>query len=144
MVPYLGTQLLNKHTHVETKVYFKPPNTGLQLHYKSHVNDRYKRGLLKLWLIVHLHFHPIKNWCHFSEECDRLKLLFFRLNTGYVGFTRRDLQQGVEELKNSSLSIGKHFRDKNSLAPKDLTTNFSALMKCTNKFGCLVYEFFYS
>ena len=23
---------------------------------------------------------------------------------------------------------------------KNLTTNFSVLMKCTNKFGCLVYE----
>ena len=47
MLPFLGTQLLNKHTHVETKVYVKPTNTGLLLHYKSHVNDRYKRGLLK-------------------------------------------------------------------------------------------------
>ena len=63
-------------------------------------------------------------------------------DTGYVGFTRRDLQQGVEELKNSSLSIGKHFLDKNSLAPKELTTNFSALMKRTNKFDYLVFEFF--
>ena len=48
--------------------------------------------------------------------------------------------QRVEERKNSSSSIGKHFRDKHSLAPKDLTKNFSVLMKCTNKFDCLVYE----
>ena len=79
MVPFLGTQLLNKHAHVETKVYFKPPNTGLRLHYKSHVNDRYKRGLIKLCLIVHLHFHPIIGVTSLSEERDRLKLLFFRL-----------------------------------------------------------------
>ena len=58
----------------------------------------------------------------------------------YVGFTRRHLHQRVEEHKNSSSSIGKHFRDKHSLAPKDLTKNFSVLMKCTNKFDCLVYE----
>jgi len=32
MLPFLGTQLLNKHTHVETKVYVKPTNTGLLLY----------------------------------------------------------------------------------------------------------------
>ena len=29
------------------------------------------------------------------------------------------------------------------MAPKDLTKNFSVLMKCTNKFDCLVYEMFF-
>ena len=44
MLPFLGTQLINKST--QTKVYVKPTNTGLLLHYKSHVDDRYKRGIL--------------------------------------------------------------------------------------------------
>ena len=57
-----------------------------------------------------------------------------------VKFTRRQLHQRVGEHKNSSSSIGKHFRDKHFLAPKDLTKNFSVLKKCTNKFDCLVYE----
>ena len=43
----------------------------------------------------------------------------------------------------SSSSIGKHFRDKHSFVPKDLTKNFSVLMKCANKFDCLVYEMFF-
>ena len=60
-----------------------------------------------------------------------------------VKFTRRHLHQRVGEHKNSSSSIGKHFRDKHSLAPKDLTKNFSVLKKCTNKFDCLVYEMFF-
>jgi len=34
-------------------------------------------------------------------------------------------------------------RDKHSLALKDLTKNFSVLMKCTNKFDYLVYEMFF-
>ena len=59
MLPFLGTQLLNKHTRVETKVYVKPTNTGLLLHYKSHVDDRYKHGLLKTMLDRHIDFHPI-------------------------------------------------------------------------------------
>ena len=46
MLPFLGTQLLNKSTQIQTKVYVKPTNTGLLLHYKIHVDDRYKRGLL--------------------------------------------------------------------------------------------------
>ena len=69
--------LINKHTHVETKVYVKPTNTGLLLHYKSHVDDRYKSGLLKTML--DRAFRLSSNCCYFSEECDQLKLLFTRL-----------------------------------------------------------------
>ncbi|XP_015777507.1 PREDICTED: uncharacterized protein LOC107355442 [Acropora digitifera] len=50
MLPFWGTQLLDEHTRVETKLYVKPTNTGLLLHYKSHVDDRYKSGLLKTML----------------------------------------------------------------------------------------------
>ena len=32
MLPFLGTRLLNKSTHVETKVYVKPTSSGLLLH----------------------------------------------------------------------------------------------------------------
>ena len=77
MLPFLGTRLLNKSTHVETKVYVKPTNSGLMLHYKSHVEDRYKRGLLNTML--DRAFRLCSNWAYFSEECDRLKLLFSRL-----------------------------------------------------------------
>jgi hypothetical protein len=244
MLPFLGTQLLNKSNHVETKVYVKPTNSGLLLHYKSHVDDRYKRGLLKTML--DRAFRLSSNWTYFSEECDRLKLLFSRLeypddlinstitrfiaikvseqpvpsptdnnspepvrivlpfkdqasadflrtqlkdlstktntiiqpvfishkierdlksrevkppvvnqqslvyhfkcdlcDAGYVGFTRRHLHQRVDEHKNPSSSIGKHFREEHSLAPKDLTNNFSILKKCTTKFDCLIFEMFF-
>ena len=59
------------------------------------------------------------------------------------GFTRRHLHQRADEHKSCSSSIGKHFRDKHSFVPKDLTKNFSVLMKCANKFDCLVYEMFF-
>ena len=78
MLPFLGTQLLNKSTQIQTKVYVKPTNTGLLLHYKSHVDDRYKRGLLKTML--DRAFRLSSNWSYFSDECDRLKMVFSRLS----------------------------------------------------------------
>ena len=64
-------------------------------------------------------------------------------DAGYVGFTRRHLHQRVGEHRHSSSSIGKHFRDKHSSTPKDLTTNFTILKKCNSKFDCLIYEMFF-
>ena len=78
-----------------------------------------------------------------NQQCLVYKFQCDLSDADYVGFTGRHLHQRVEEHKNSSSSIGKHFREKHSLAPKDLTKNFSVLMKCTNKFDCLVYEMFF-
>ena len=63
-------------------------------------------------------------------------------DAGYVGFTRRHLHQRVDEHRHTSSSIGKHFHDKHSSTPKDLTTNFSILKKCNSKFDCF-YEMFF-
>ena len=77
MVPFPGTQLFNRSSHEETKVYVKLTNTGLLLHYKSHVDVRYKRALLRPML--DRAFRLSFDWSYFCEECDRLKLLFSRL-----------------------------------------------------------------
>ena len=39
-------------------------------------------------------------------------------DAGYVGFTRRHLHQRVDKHRQTSSSIGKHFRDKHSSTPK--------------------------
>ena len=47
-----GLQLvaLLSEVSIETKVFVKPTNSGLLLHYHSHVDNRYKRGLLSTML----------------------------------------------------------------------------------------------
>ena len=55
----------------------KPTNSGLLLHYQSHVDHRYKKGLLRTMLD---RAHRLSSsWTHFSDECDRLKTVFSRL-----------------------------------------------------------------
>ena len=239
LLPFLGMQLLNRAPNIETKVYIKPANTGLLLHYQSHVDIRYKRGLLKTML--DRAYRLSSCWTYFSEECDRLKALFSRLkypeqlinttvrcfvssktedrqpipatgespavrivlpfkdqdsadfvrkqlndlshktrtviqpvfvsnkieqklkvqekkppivnqqcvvyrfqcdlcDASYVGYTLRHLHQRVDEHKNKTSSIGKHFRDKHCIVPKDLDKQFHVIEKCKTKFDCLVHE----
>ena len=76
-LPFLGIQSLNRSPQIETKVYVKPTNSGLLLHYQSHVDNRYKKGLLRTMLD---RTHRLSSsWTHFSDECDRLKTVFSRL-----------------------------------------------------------------
>ena len=77
MLPFLGVQLLNRASFVEKKVYVKPKNTGLLLHYHIHVDSRYKHGLL---VTMRDRVHRLSSsWAHFSEECERLREVFRKL-----------------------------------------------------------------
>ena len=51
-----------------------------------------------------------------------------------------DNTQRVDEHKNTTSSIGKHFRDKHRIVPKDLDKQFHVIEKCKTKFDCLVHE----
>ena len=42
--------VLNLALRIKTKVYLKPTNTGLLLHYHSHVDNRYKRSQISTML----------------------------------------------------------------------------------------------
>ena len=65
MLPFLGTQLLNPSPRIETKVYVKPTNSGLLLHFQSNVDNRYKNGLLRTMLD---RAHRLSSsWSHFSD-----------------------------------------------------------------------------
>ena len=47
-LPFIGVEMLNLAPRIKTKIYVKPTNTGLLLHYQSHVDnfDWYKRCLI--------------------------------------------------------------------------------------------------
>ena len=49
-LPFLGVEIVRHMSRLETKVYKKSTDTGLLLHYQSHVDVRYKQSLLKTML----------------------------------------------------------------------------------------------
>ena len=70
-------EIIKNGSQLDTKVYKKPTDTGLLLHYQSHVDVKYKHSLLKTML--NRAFKLSSNWkvCH--QECERLKETFARL-----------------------------------------------------------------
>ena len=68
-LPFIGVELFNLAPRIKTKVYVKPTNTGLLLHYQSHVDNRYKRSLITTML--DRAYRISSDWSYFSQECDR-------------------------------------------------------------------------
>ena len=78
-----------------------------------------------------------------NQKCLVYKFEGDLCNAVYVDFTRQYLCQGIEEHKNPSSSVGKHFREKHCGVPWDLSWNFTVLKKYKKKFDCLVTEMFF-
>lgn len=74
---FVGIELCKQAPTIETKVYLKPTNTGLPLHVQSHVDIRYKRGLINT-LVVRA-YRLSSDWSLFAEECDRRRKVFDKL-----------------------------------------------------------------
>ena len=76
-LPFIGVELLNLAPRIKTKVYVKPTNTGLLLHYQSHVDNWYKRS--QITTMLDRAYHISSDWSYFSQECDRLETVFLKL-----------------------------------------------------------------
>ena len=76
-LPFLGMNVIRNGCRLDTTVYRKPTDTGLLLHYHSHVDARYKRSLLNTML--NRAFKLSSTWEFFHEECERLKEIFSRV-----------------------------------------------------------------
>ncbi|XP_068692461.1 uncharacterized protein [Montipora foliosa] len=86
-IPFIGIQIIKNGTEHETRVYRKPTNTGLLLHFQSHVDKRYKTGLLNTMLH---RAHALSSTTEaFNEECAKLRSIFSRLDypSGLVNST---------------------------------------------------------
>ena len=73
-LPFLGMEIIRNGTRLDRKVYRKPTDTGLLLHYYSHVDVKYKHSLLNRA------FKLSSNWQFFHQECERLKKIFTLLH----------------------------------------------------------------
>ena len=76
-IPFIGTLITKNSNKLETKVYRKPTNTGLLLHFQSHTDLRYKRCLIKT--MAHRAKELSSTYQAFVDECGRLKSIFHRL-----------------------------------------------------------------
>ena len=100
-LPFIGVELLNVESRIETKVYVKPTNTGLLLHYQSRVDNRYKRGLITTML--DRAYRISSDWSYFSQECDRLETVFLKLK-----YPRHLLNLAVKQFVDFKVSDQQH------------------------------------
>ena len=75
---FLGMEIIRNSTQLDRKVYRKPTDTGLLLHYYSHLDMKDKHSLLKTTL--NRTSKLSSNWHFFHQECERLKEIFTRLH----------------------------------------------------------------
>ena len=54
-LPFLGMVIIRNGPRLDTKVYVKPTDTGLLLHYQSHVDVKYKQASIS---------KSVKSQCH--------------------------------------------------------------------------------
>ena len=75
-IPFLGTVIARCGNTLKTEVYWKPTNTGL-LHFQSHVDNRYKKGLVNTMVD---RAYPLSSTEEaLTKECDKLRIMFSKL-----------------------------------------------------------------
>ena len=95
MIPFIGIEIIKNGTELETRVYRKPTNTGLLLHFQSHVDKRYKNGLLKTML--HRAYALSSTTEAFNEECAKLRSIFSRLDYP-IGFINSTIDMFIQNI----------------------------------------------
>ena len=98
-LPFIGVELLNLAPRIKTKVYVKPTNTGLLLHYQSHMDNRYKRSLIT----TERAYRISSDWSYFSKECDPLETVFLKLK-----YPRHLFNLAVKQFVDSKVADQQH------------------------------------
>ena len=76
-IPFLGTVLTRCGGTLTTEVYRKPTDAGLLLHFQSHVDSRYKKGLVNTMVNRAYRLSSTKEG--FAKECNKLRTIFSKL-----------------------------------------------------------------
>ena len=98
-LPFLGIMIEKSGCHLTTSVYRKPTDTGLLLHYQSHVYQRYKRSLLNTMLNRAYRLSSTKE--SFTKECQHLKRMFTKLK--YPVNSSTQLSPGTRGLRSKAV-----------------------------------------
>ena len=77
-LPFVGMVITKTDNHISASVYRKKTNKGLFLHYQSHVDNRYKRSLIRTMLYRAKRLLSLTEL--FSKECYDLRKMFLKLN----------------------------------------------------------------
>ena len=77
-IPFLGTVLTRCDDTLTTEVYRKPTDTGLLLYFQSHVDSRYKKGLVNTMVNRAYRLSSTKE--SFAKECNQLRTMFSKLH----------------------------------------------------------------
>ena len=120
-IAFLGISITSKQRKLETQVYTKPTNAGLLLHFKSHVDNRYKKCLVNTMVN---RAHKLSSTDEaFSSECAKLRNTFIKLgypisliNSVIAKFTD-DLtanEQNVETNTEDTIYLKLPFKDQSS------------------------------
>ena len=108
-IPFIGIEIIKNGTELETRVYGKPTNTGLLLHFQNHVDKCYKTGLLKT--LLH-RAHALSSTTEaFDEECTKLRCIFPRLDY-LVGLINSTIDMFIQ---NIATKPGKKTDDGNTI-----------------------------
>ena len=119
-LPFIRIELIKIGSQLKTCVYRKATNTGFLLHYKSHIDARYKRSLL---ITMPNRAHRLSSSpALFAEECDNLKVIFLRLkyperliNSNIIRFIESQNQEQVHvDQTNTPILIILPFNDQRS------------------------------
>ena len=77
-LPFVGMNITKSGNRLATSVYRKSTNTGLLLHYHSHVDKRYKDCLLTC--MIHRAYQLSSTPTAFSDGCNKLRSSFLNLD----------------------------------------------------------------
>ena len=77
-ISFIGIEITKNRTKIDTRVYRKPINACLLLHFESHTDKRYKDCLLKT--MIHCEYALSSTTEAFNQECTRLRSVFTRLD----------------------------------------------------------------